>query len=45
MATRFTRAGTFGDKHVELGIMQLKRFEGDQIAEVWEYYDPKQLEG
>ena len=45
MATRFTRVGTFGAKPVELGIMQLKRFEGNQIAEVWESYDSKQLEG
>ncbi|MHC4621331.1 MAG: ester cyclase [Planctomycetota bacterium] len=45
VATRFTRTGTHQDRHVEVDAMHFKRFEDGKIAEIWEYFDSKQLEG
>jgi len=44
VATRFTRSGPWKGKHRELDVMQFKRFVGGQIAEIWEMYNPKQIE-
>jgi predicted ester cyclase len=44
VATRFTRMGAHEGKQIELAMMHFKRFEGGQIAELWEYLDWKQLE-
>ena len=45
VATRFTRKGTFGGQYREMETMHFKRFEGGKIAEVWEYFDQRHLEG
>jgi ketosteroid isomerase-like protein len=44
VATRFTRTGTYQDRHVEVDCMHFKRFEDGKIAEIWEYFDSKELE-
>ena len=44
VATRFTRSGTHEGKHRELDIMHFKRFEAGKIAEIWEYFDRRQVE-
>ena len=36
VATRFTRSGTYQGKPMLGEFMQLKRFEGGRIAEIWE---------
>jgi len=37
VATRFVRSGLYKGQQVTLEFMQLKRFEGGKIAEIWEY--------
>jgi len=44
VATRFIRTGTLKNKHLGAEIMHFKRFEDGKIAEIWEYFDSKQLE-
>ena len=44
VATRFTRTGEYDGKPFTLDAMQLKRFVGGKIAEIWEYFDWKGLE-
>ena len=44
VATRFTRSGTYQGRHFELHMMHFKRFKDGRIAELWEYFDSKQLE-
>ena len=44
VATRFTRTGTYKGKQIDLDVMHFKRFEEGKIAEIWEYWNPKQLE-
>ncbi len=44
VATRFTRTGTYQDKPVKVDIMHMKRFVDGKIAEIWEYFDWKQVE-
>ncbi len=44
VATRFTRSGTFQDKPVNIDAMHFKRCVDGKIAEIWEYFDSKQLE-
>ena len=39
VATRFTRKGIFDGSHIEMEVMQLKRFVDGKIVEVWEYFD------
>jgi len=35
---------TYQGKDVEVEAMQFKRFEDGKIAEIWEFYDTKQIE-
>jgi len=44
VATRFTRGGMYKGKQVTIDLMHFKRFEGGKIAEIWEYWNPQQLE-
>ena len=44
VATRFTRSGPWEGRHIEVDVMQFKRFEDGKIAELWEVGDRKQLE-
>ena len=44
VATRFTRSGIWKGAHRELDMMQFKRFVEDRIGELWELYNPQQLE-
>ena len=44
IATRFIRTGISDGDTVSVEIMQFKRFEDGKIAEIWEYFDPRQLE-
>ena len=44
VATRFTRTMTWQGRPVEVENMHFKRFEDGKIAEIWEYFDFKQLD-
>jgi len=44
VATMFDRKMTYQGKDVEVEAMQFKRFEDGKIAEIWEFYDTKQIE-
>lgn len=44
VATRFTRMGMFQGRVRRANIMHLKRIRDGKIAELWEYYDRKQVE-
>ncbi len=44
VATRFTRTGMYQDKPMKVDMMHFKRFVDSKIAEIWEYFDSKQLE-
>jgi predicted ester cyclase len=44
VATRFTRTGPYQGRQVEVELMHFKRFEDGKIAEIWEYFDSKELE-
>lgn len=44
VATRFTRAGTYQGKQIELEMMSFKRFQDGKIVENWEQYDSKLAE-
>lgn len=44
VATRFQREMLWEGKDVVFESMHLKRFEGDRIAEIWEYGDSRQVE-
>jgi hypothetical protein len=42
VATMFSRTMEYMGDTITVPIMHFKRFEGDKIAEVWEYYDYKE---
>jgi predicted ester cyclase len=44
VATRFTRTGTVEGKRVKVDALLTMRFVNGKIAEIWEYFDTKQLE-
>ena len=44
VATRFTRVMTWQGRAVEVEVMHFKRFEEAKIAELWEYFDSKQVD-
>ena len=44
VATMYQRKGNYEGKDVEIEAMHLKRFENGKIAEIWEFYDSKQLD-
>jgi ketosteroid isomerase-like protein len=44
VATRFTRTGTYQGRYGEVDFMHLKRFEEGKIAELWEYFDSRELD-
>lgn len=39
VATMFSRTMDFQGERITVPVMHFKRFEGNKIAEVWEYYD------
>ena len=39
VATMFSRTMDYNGERISLPMMHFKRFEGNKIAEVWEYYD------
>ena len=43
VATRFTRTGTVGNRPLHVETMHFKRFRDGKIAEVWEYFDSRQI--
>ena len=45
VATRFTRRWTVEGQYRDWEIMHWKRFKDGKIAEVWEYFDQRHLEG
>lgn len=44
VATMFDRKMRYQGKDIEAESMQFKRFEDGKIAEIWEFYDTKQLD-
>ncbi len=43
-STRFMRSGTYQGRNVSAEIMQFKRFQDGKIAEIYEYFDSRQLD-
>ena len=43
VATRFTRTGTVGNNPINVEFMHFKLFRDGKIAEIWEYFDSKQM--
>lgn len=44
VATRFIRTGLLNGDTVSVECMHFKRFDNGKIAEIWEYFDPRQIE-
>ena len=44
VATRFRRSGKYQGREVNAEIMQFKQFQDGRIAEIFEYFDSRQLD-
>jgi len=44
VGTRFSRSGTYQGREMSAEIMQFKRFQDGKIAEIFEYFDSRQLD-
>jgi hypothetical protein len=43
-ATRFVRSGTYQGRNMSVQMMQFKRFQDGKIAEIYEYFDSRQMD-
>lgn len=44
VATRFERSGTYQGRKMNVQLMQFKRFQDGKIAEIYEYFDSRQMD-
>lgn len=44
VATRFERSGTYQGRNMGVQMMQFKRFQDGKIAEIYEYFDSRQMD-